>query len=70
MRRKGLRKMYSKKTFLSTALNSRKYKGYSTTLPESHVPTIWARLTESFSLFLRNLVIEVSTLCAAAFDAT
>ena len=34
--------MYSKKTFLSTALDSRKYKGYSTTLPESHVPTIWA----------------------------
>ena len=44
MRRKGLRKMYSKKTFLSTALNSRKYKGYSTTLPESHVPIAYNEL--------------------------
>ena len=39
--------MYSKKTFLSTALDSRKYKGYSTTLPESHVPTIWALLDKN-----------------------
>jgi hypothetical protein len=38
--------MYSKKTFLSTALDSRKYKGYSTTLPESHVPTIWANMAD------------------------
>ena len=36
--------MHIKKVLLSAALNPRKHKGYKATLPESHVPTIWAEL--------------------------
>jgi hypothetical protein len=50
--------MYSKKTFLSTALDSRKYKGYSTTLPESHVPTIWAKLADEDSLLILGFLLN------------